>query len=368
MSNENPKAFKLWMNESVVKKYFKNTNLNAHEIQKIKNQLVSLELKSRVQLIAHELKKALPNNYPKALRELLKITRTENLKSFELWPATEFIQIYGLEHIKESINAMYELTPRFTAEFSIRPFINKYGEQIYAQLECWRNDPNEHIRRWLSEGTRPRLPWGEKLHAAVKNPQHGLKILEHLKFDNALYVRKSVANHLNDIAKDHPELVIQTLSSWQKHVPKNYEKEFKFISHRALRTLIKNGHPEALKFSGVDLNQKNLKLTSLQFKKTNIQMGDFLEFNFSITNVTNKKIKYIADYTIYFKKNNAKLSPKVFKLKTGVLEPGEVLNITKKHGFKPITTRKYYSGRHQIAIKLNGHEFDLKNFNLLKPL
>ncbi|MEQ1722581.1 MAG: DNA alkylation repair protein [Pseudobdellovibrio sp.] len=364
MSEENQNAFKLWISGDVVKKYFKHTKLSKKEIDAIIKKLSSLELKARVQLIARELKDVLPEHYPHALKELLQITRKENLKSFELWPTTEFIQMYGLDYTDRSLEAMYELTSKFTAEFSIRPFINKYGHQIYDKLLPWKQDQNEHIRRWLSEGTRPRLPWGEKLHAAVKDPKKGLEILEHLKFDPSLYVRKSVANHLNDIAKDHPELVVSTLLKWQKQVPKNYLKEFNFISNRALRTLIKDGHEGALQFTGVALDKKSIKCSQLTINKNKFKMGEKLELNFSVQNKTKENLKYIIDYVIYFKKANGDLSPKVFKLKTGTLKAFEKINITKNHNFKPITTRKFYPGEHQISVKINGRETEKLSFNL----
>ena len=364
MTKDNPNAFKLWISADVVKKYFKNTGLNQKQTQSIINNLDSLELKARVRLIASELKKILPHSYPKALNELLKITKNQKLKSFELWPTTEFIQSYGLEHVDLSLRAMYQLTPLFTAEFSIRPFINKFEDEIYKKLLTWKNDPNDHVRRWLSEGTRPRLPWGEKLQVAVLNPEKGLEILEHLKFDSSLYVRKSVSNHLNDISKDHPDLVVATLIKWKKNVPKGFEKEFQFIVSRALRVMVKNGHLGALKFMGVELVPNSLMCSEFKINKTKLKMGDQLQLNFSVKNMTQKKIKYIIDYVIYFKKSNCELSPKVFKLKTGFIDAGAALDIQKLHSFKPITTRQYYSGEHRVALKINGHESVAQKFDL----
>lgn len=364
MSEENPNAFKLWINADVVKKYFKHTKLSKNEIDKIIKSLNSRELRARVQLIAEELKKNLSSEYLKALKELLDISKKENLKSFELWPATEFIQLYGLNHIDQSIAAMYELTQKFTAEFCIRPFINKYGSEIYNRLDVFKLDENEHIRRWLSEGTRPRLPWGQKLQNAVVDPSLGLALLEHLKFDSSLYVRKSVANHLNDIAKDHPEIVVKTLKRWKKQIPLNFEKEFHFISSRALRTLIKNGHPEAMNFAGVDVDQKLLKCSVLKVEKAHLKINDRLKFQCKLTNLSTKRVKFIVDYVIYFKKANAKLSPKVFKFKTGFLNAGEHLILSKQHHFKMITTRKYYAGEHRLALKVNGHELKFIRFDL----
>jgi 3-methyladenine DNA glycosylase AlkC len=259
---------------------------------------------------------------------------------------------------------MYDLTQKFTAEFCIRPFINKYGDEIYDRLLRWNNDPNEHIRRWLSEGTRPRLPWGVRLQSAVQDPKRGLEILDFLKFDPSLYVRKSVANHLNDIAKDHPDLVVQTLRTWKSQLPSNFKKEFDFICNRALRSLIKSGHTKALNFSGINTNRNILRCSTLQLNKSNLHMNDKLKLHFVIHNTSRSKAKYIVDYVVYFMKSNGTQSPKVFKLKTGEISGGHKISIEKQIVFKPITTRKYYSGEHKIALKLNGIELKSKKFLL----
>lgn len=365
MTEDNPKAFKLWINAEVVKKYFLDLQLPKKDLQALLTDLQPLELRARVQLIARGLKAALPAHYPTALKKLVSLTQKKNMKSFELWPATEFIQLYGLDHIDESLSAMYLLTSDFTAEFSIRPFINKYGSEIYSRLEAWTADPNEHIRRWLSEGTRPRLPWGEKLHSAVKDPKPGLDLLEQLKFDPSLYVRKSVSNHLNDIAKDHPELVVRTLLRWKKRVPRNFEKEFTFICNRALRTLVKNGHPGALRFFGVEPGETSLQISALKLDKTQIRLGQALQLEFRIKNTSTKSQKYVVDYVLHFKKSNGSLSPKVFKLKTGVLPPGQSLFFRKSCRIKPVTTRTYFSGTQKVSIKLNGVESKSRQFELL---
>jgi 3-methyladenine DNA glycosylase AlkC len=363
---ENESAFKNWINATVVNKYANGVNSKQrNEFKKISNQLDTLELRARVKLIANTLKVYLDQDFPKALNQLMKIVKDQELKSFELWPATEFIQIYGLDHIDESLQAMYELTPKFTAEFSIRPFINIHGDIVFDKLKKWHNDSNEHIRRWLSEGTRPRLPWGERLTASVKNPKLGLIILDKLKFDSSLYVRKSVANHLNDIAKDHPELVIKTLAVWSKHVPKHYQKEFNFILHRALRTLIKDGHTEALKLIGIKPSISGLKVENFNVKTKTIKMGSNLEFSFDLKNTGSKKQKYIVDFIIYFQKSNGSLSSKVFKLKSGFIDPQSKIQIYKKYSFRAITTRKYYPGLHKISLKLNGTQGKTLSFDLL---
>lgn len=356
MAQDNPKALKHFVGEEVLRKYFFNVQLSSKDMKTMCLQLLNIELKPRVRFIATELRRHLPDPYPLALAELLKITRTQDLRSFECWPATEFIQIYGLDHIEESLTALYELTSRFTSEYSVRPFINRYHKPIYQKLSQWTSDPDEHIRRWVSEGTRPRLPWGEKLNQAVMNPTLGLELLEALRFDGSLYVRKSVANHLNDIAKDHPEKVVQTLSRWSKEVPPSYEKEFQFIVHRALRTLVKDGHRGALGLLGVGSNERSFKVSPLKLKKNKVRMRESLDFSFSLANSSSKQQNFIVDYVIYFKKANGSLSPKVFKLKKLNLKSNERVHIEKKHTLKKITTRVYYSGLHKLALKVNGLE------------
>jgi 3-methyladenine DNA glycosylase AlkC len=367
---DNPNAFKNFINSGTVDRYVENLELvlknpiSPKIIKQLKEDLVTLELKQRVQLIREALKKVLDPDYEKAINQLLKIADKQAIKGFELWPMTEFIQTYGLKHHELSLKALYKLTPMFTAEFAIRPFLNSQALKTYTDLKKWAHDPNPHIRRWLSEGTRPRLPWGEKLKFAIHDPTEGLKILEHLKFDSELYVRKSVSNHLNDIAKDHPQITIETIQRWQKLVPYNYKKEFEFIKKQSLRTLIKAGHPQALKLMGVNINKTDFSLKFFQLNSKKINLNESLEFEFEIKNKTSKPQKYILDYKIYHRKANSDLSPKVFKLKTGSVDSGESLKVRKKHSFKLITTRKYYSGEHRVELVINGNPLKTLSFEL----
>lgn len=366
---DNPNAFKNFINSNTLQKYYdgvKNIKSTASPatLAKLKKQLLELELKQRVHLIRDFLYQNLDSDYKKSVKQLLSLIKDQELRGFELWPATEFIQKHGLENIQVSLDALYTITPLFTSEFGIRPFINKYNDEIYTHLMSWVKDPNPHVRRWLSEGTRPRLPWGEKLNSAIKNPTLGLKILEELKFDSELYVRKSVSNHLNDIAKDHPELVVATIKRWQKSVPSSYKKEFEFIKKQALRTLIKDGHPSALKVMGVTLNTHHFKVKSIKILQKEVRMNSPLSFELNIQNTSNQAQKFIIDYKIHHQKANGQLTAKVFKLRTGVLKANELLILKKNHMFKPITTRKYYSGIHHFELILNGTSVKKSSFHL----
>lgn len=367
--NDNPNAFKNFISPQTIEKYYlgvKNLKrpLAVSTLASLKLQLNDRELKQRVHLIRDFLHQHLEKDYKKSIKQLQIIIKEQNLSGFELWPATEFIQAYGLEDKELSLEALYKITPLFTSEFGIRPFLNKYNDIIYKQLLSWSKDPNPHIRRWLSEGTRPRLPWGEKLIHAIKDPSHGLRILEQLKFDSELYVRKSVSNHLNDIAKDHPHLVIQTLKAWQKQVPANYLKEFTFIKKQALRTLIKQGHQDALKLMGVQLRPNDFQIQKIKIKSKNLKMNQYLEFECKIKNSSRTTKKFILDYKIHHLKANGQLSAKVFKLRSGSINPGESLVFKKRHLFKQITTRVYYSGQHKLELVLNGASIETIAFAL----
>lgn len=357
---EKSTAFKHWISSDVVKKYsigLKKINPHFNEIEflKIQKQLPALELKQRVELIAKSIHLHGNTDYKKSLTHLLKACEIQNMNGFELWPATHYIQIYGTAYIKESLDALYILTQKFTAEFAIRPFINKYHTQIHAELKKWIKDPNVHIRRWISEGTRPKLPWGEKLPALIKDPTPNLELLEILKFDKELYVRKSVSNHLNDITKEHPNLVVKILNQWSKECPLEFKNEFNFIVKQALRTLIKKGDPSALKLIGVSANNPDLKIKTFKISNQKVRLNSKLHLTFILQNNSHKKLKFVLDYVIFYQKSNGQLAPKVFKLKTAYIDPKAKIQFNKIHNFKAVTTRKHYNGVHEIGLLLNGN-------------
>lgn len=355
---DNPQAFKHWINGELMKKMAHALSqaypqFPTQNFLKAKSQLSNLELKARVQLIRDLLYRDLPQDYLKALKIIMDSLKTGTLKGFDLWPYTEFVQTYGLEHFDESLKALFELTQKFTAEFAVRPFLIQKPEKSYAQLLKWAEDANPHVRRWTSEGTRPRLPWGVKLHSAIQNPREGLKILEKLKFDPEIYVRKSVANHLNDIAKDHADLVVKTLSDWGRDVPPEYQAHFKWIQRHALRSLIKRGYKPALKLMGVT-GSAQVRCSPIQLEKRTYKINETLKFQFQLQSTSRKTQKLIVDYIVHYRKARNQNSPKVFKLKTFEIQPGEILRIEKKHSLREVTTRRHYAGPHRLDIQING--------------
>lgn len=365
---ENPKAFKLWINKDVLVRIAKEISnvypaFDRKKFVELAPALDPLELKSRVQLVRDQLRKFLPADYLKAVAILLKSIRNGKLQGFTLWPYAEFIQTFGLEHRIVSLNAPAELTELFTAEFAVRPFLKFETEATLTYLKKCARSKNVHLRRWASEGSRPRLPWGERLDIFIEHPEKTLDILELLKNDDELYVRKSVANHLNDISKDHPALVIKILKRWNKEASAGTAARIRWITHRALRTLIKKGDPGALAAIGVSAKPR-VKVSDFRLNKLKFAMGDRIEISFNVHSVANENQSLVVDYIIHFMKANKSTAPKVFKLKTMKLPQGGSLAISKKHHLKEITTRRYYAGAHRLEIQINGAVYAAADWHL----
>ncbi len=366
---ENPNAFKHQLNLDVVKKMAKaifqqEKTFESSKFIQLNKNIHTLELKARVRLISESLAKCLPKSYPEALKIIGATSHKNHLAGFELWPYTEFIHTYGIDHFKISMDALSKLTLLFTAEFAVRPFFVKYEKETYTYLQKLTSSKNVHLRRWASEGSRPLLPWGLKLKNAVKNPEQGLLILEKLKYDQEIYVRKSVANHLNDLTKSHPDLVITTLNHWLKTAPTQHQKSILWIQHQALRTLIKRGYKPALKSIGYG-NQPKVKIQSLILNQSTFKMGDTLRFKFKLKSLSQKTQKLVIDYSLHFKKSNGQTSEKVFKFKKIVLHGNENLTFEKSHSLKKITTRIFYPGLHFIELQINGQKWIKKSWSLL---
>jgi 3-methyladenine DNA glycosylase AlkC len=364
--SENENAFKHFISPEVVRKISRAIiecypDFDSRKFLKLIPELSDLELKARVLLVTQHLSFSLPRNYPKALKILVEAMERGDLKSFELWPFSEYISQFGLSDLDPSMKAMYQLTQRFTAEFAVRPFLIQSHTDVLNYFENWIEDKNVHVRRWISEGSRPLLPWGMRIPLFVGEPNHTLKLLEQLRHDEELYVRKSVANHLNDISKNHPDVVVATLGRWNRDVPLEHLEKIKWITRQALRTLIKKGDPKALKLMGVDGAPK-VELRKLSFSKNHYKLNDILEFDFEIVSTSKKPQKVIIDYSIDFVRANGKVGKKVFKLKTVELGAMSSCSITKKHSLRPITTMKYYSGLHTLKVQVNGVVLGQKDF------
>jgi 3-methyladenine DNA glycosylase AlkC len=323
----------------------------------------SLEMKERVVQISNALHMHVKGSYKKKVKiflKTLKNTNNEGLEGFILWPYTHYIETHGLNDFETSLKGLYEITKRFTSEFGIRPFLEKDPKSIYSQFNIWASDPNEHIRRWVSEGTRPNLPWGQKISHMKQNLKKNIKILEKLKTDESLYVRKSVANHMNDISWIDADLTIKTLKKWKKIKT----EEIDWIIKQALRSLLKQGQSDALVLLGFDPKVKT-KVTKLTTSKEKIKEGDVFDLSFYIENKENETKSFMVDYVIHYPKANGKTSAKTFKLKNIELLKRESKMIKKKVSFKKVTTRKHYKGKHTIEIQVNGEIKNKAFFHLI---
>jgi 3-methyladenine DNA glycosylase AlkC len=325
--------------------------------------LDALELKARV----YHLIDVLHVHYDLPFKKLSKYLRqlpevwdqgslNDNKAAFAAWPVIDYVAVHGLQHPQEALQTLEKLTPLFSAEFAIRPFLQQHMELTYRQLLVWCEHPSEHVRRLASEGSRSRLPWGMRLPQYISDPQPLAAILNKLKCDESLYVRRSVANNLNDISKDNPDWVIALCRQWSAE--KNSYTDW-IIKH-GLRSLIKAGDQRVFPLLGYSA-QPNVVVSEFKLNNQRIAAGGDITFSCAIV-ATDKQQKLVVDYVVYFMKANGKLAPKVFKLKNIHLAVHERYAITKKHSFKAISTRRYYAGIHQIAIHVNGKEMVREDF------
>lgn len=335
-------------------------------VNQIAPQLDGLEMKARTVVFVQALRDYLPEGFAAAwavLEAALGVELPDEGGMFNegwhYWPIAHFIEVYGLEDFDVGVQAMYEITKRHTAEFAIRPFLIQHQDKMLAILHTWAEDENPHVRRLVSEGTRPRLPWAGRLTQFIEDPSLTLALLEKLKDDPAEYVRRSVSNHLNDIAKDHPQLVIATCRRWWQ----DGSPERRWIVQRALRTLVKAGDPDALDVLGYGPPQVDLREFSLI--PDPLTLGGKLNLHFTLQSTAVTEQNLVIDFVIHFVKANGQTSGKVFKLKTAVLAPNEAITIEKSHPIRPITTRNYYPGTHRVEIQVNGQIVGERSFALV---
>ena len=313
----------------------------------------NLELKQRMRHIAITLNKYLPLSYKKQL-EILKEVK-KDFTGLEAMIFQDFVEVFGLDDFDESMKALEVFTQDASSEFAIRQFILKYEEQTMNQMKIWAKSKNEHLRRLSSEGCRPRLPWAISLPKFKRNPTKALEIIELLKNDKSLYVRKSVANNLNDISKDNPQLVI-------KFVKENLgsTKELDWICKHASRTLLKKGDKQILELFNFDKSH-HINLIDFCYDKS-VNVDENLSFSFEINSdeiIGNIRLEYV----IYYLKSNNIHNKKVFMISQNEIKSSSK-KFTKKQSFKNMTTRKHYLGKHFIAILINGEEILKKEFYL----
>jgi 3-methyladenine DNA glycosylase AlkC len=322
----------------------------------------SMELKQRMTHTIDTIAGFLSGDFAEGASQIC--TLIDNLKqadtheqSFEFMFLPEFIETRGIDHFEISIQAFEFITQFTSCEFAVRPFIHRYGQPMLDQMLIWTRHEHAMVRRLASEGSRPRLPWAMAIPSLKQDPAPLVPILEALKQDSSESVRRSVSNNLNDISKDNPEFVISLVKSWQ-----GLSTETDAVIKHACRTLLKQGEPRVMALFGYD--SRGIEINDFTLGTANVEFGSSLEFSFAIMNKAEKARKIRIEYAIYHLKKNGDLTRKVFKISERDVEPNSITKIGKKHAIKPITTRKYYAGRHAVAVIINGIESNPIDFKL----
>ena len=285
----------------------------------------------------------------------------DGLRGWVVWSLAEFVARRGMDDVPRALACLHALTQRFSAEFAIRPFIQRHPQAGFAVLHRWVDDPSAHVRRLVSEGSRPRLPWGLRLQALVADPSPSWPLLRALQDDPSAYVRRSVANHLNDIAKDHPEIVAAWL---HEHLPGAGAERRALLRH-ASRSLLKQGHAPVLQAWG--LGQALQGTARLPLAPRPVSLGEAVQLTLTLRSTAARPQRLAIDYVVHHVKADGRLSPKVFKGWTLELPPGATATLARAHALRAITTRRYHAGRHQIAVQVNGVEVDRGAFTLALP-
>lgn len=332
----------------------------------------ALELKERIRRITEALGASLPQDYEEALAILYRVD--EQCTGFPYLFFPDFVEVFGREerHFGKSMEALARFTCRSSSEFAVRPFILEHPERMIPQLTEWAAHPSEHVRRLASEGSRPRLPWGQSLPLFKRDPQPLLPILEALKNDESLYVRRSVANNLNDIAKDHPALVLQVAESWLGQTP-----ETDWIVRHACRTLVKKGDRKVMALfgyapSGEDDSAALVTETAISLSNEIVPFGGETSIRYHFRTRQDGggtgTLKLRVEYGIDFVKSGGKTSLKRFLLSDREYAIGEQGEGVRTHRFADLTTRKHYPGEHAVTLWVNGVEVARTSLTLLEPV
>jgi 3-methyladenine DNA glycosylase AlkC len=330
----------------------------------------ALALMARGKKIAQALRVYLPPDYAQALAILVNSLdqphgrdRSQSLASFIYLPHTVFVSAYGLAHFEASMLALHDLTQRFTGEFAIRAFIEQDPAATLRQLTVWATDPSVHVRRLVSEGTRPRLPWAGRLRLFQADPAPVLALLELLKDDPELYVRRSVANNLNDIGKDHPDVLTRTAHDWLQHAT----PQRTWIVQHALRSAIKRGETGALDALGFG-DVARVRVVNALISPRRAVPGGSVHIAFEVTSTAvgtdESPQRVMVDFGVHYVKANGRTRVKVFKLKTLELSAGQTVGLSKKISLAQMSTRQHYPGIHKVDVILNGQAQPLGEFEL----
>lgn len=324
--------------------------------------LEPLELLARVDLLAERLAAVLPASFDDAATVLWRALGSPTFTGWMTLPCGTFVARQGLEAPDVSLLLLAGLTPRWSSEGPIRPFIRHHPEITYDYLRRWCSDDDEHVRRLVSEGTRPRLPWAPVLRSVIADPSPNIPLLDALVDDPSLYVRRSVANHLNDITKDHPGVALDLAEFWRARGDRA-----RWVVRHGLRSLVKRGDARALSLLGVSTDTK-VELVEFVLDRDRLAIGDACTFTFTVALPPgHETTECIIDYRIQYAGVRGVKAPKVFKLTRRSLEPGQPLTIRRRHAFEHASIRRIHPGPHQIDIQVNGIVLGSTSVDVVDP-
>jgi 3-methyladenine DNA glycosylase AlkC len=316
-------------------------------------EIAPLSLRERSDLLRDALLADVPGDYALFVATVRVAMRDAAFTGWLIWPVTSAIALKATaegtnEAFDDGLALLGTLTSRLSSEFAIRSLLAHDLDRSLAIIRGWTTSDDAHLRRLASEGTRPFLPWARRVPAILARPELTVPLLDALYRDESDYVRRSVANHVNDLARQHPELAVAATARWLADPDENTAQ----LVRHALRTLIKNGNAEAL--SQLGFAPATVDVSGLRVAAAAIQFGGTVSFSASIRNGGSESARLAVDYVMHHQKANGTLTTKTFKLTTATLAPGETLAIARDHSFRTITTRKYYAGEHAIGLQVNG--------------
>jgi 3-methyladenine DNA glycosylase AlkC len=312
----------------------------------------------RLRRMTESLHDTLPGDYGDALTVLRRLAPRIG-HNFVTLVLPDYVGQYGLAHFELSMDALRFFTGFGSSEFAVRHFLRRDLTRTLAVMETWSRDPDEHVRRLASEGCRPRLPWSFHLETLIADPTPVLPILENLKSDGSLYVRKSVANHLNDITKDHPGWVLDRIAGWPTDNPHT-----DWIIKRALRTLIKKGDSRALAVIGAGA-RADVLVRRFTVAPETVTLGDRITLSLDLESTAETSQRLVIDYRLHYVKKSGGTSAKVFKWKEVTLGAGAAVTLARTQSIRDFTTRVHYPGHHAVDLIVNGETLATGGFDLL---
>jgi 3-methyladenine DNA glycosylase AlkC len=314
----------------------------------IDDALAPLALMARVELLTDRLVEAFPDDFDTSAKVLWRTLESPSFTGWMTLPCGSYVARAGIDRPQAALPLLAGLTPRWSSEGPIRPFIERHPDLTYQHLHRWVADPDEHVRRLVSEGTRPRLPWAPQLRGIIADPSPNIELLDRLVDDPSPYVRRSVANHLNDIAKDHPDIALDLAHRWLLRG----DGAVGAVRH-GLRTLVKRGDPNALELLGVTPDA-DIRLTALTVDRDTVTIGEAVTFSLTVELDATKEADAVIDYRVHYVGANGLRRPKVFKLTRRRLVPGQPATMTRRHRFEHVSIRRIRPGRHTIDVQVNG--------------